>query len=465
MQGLIRHRWIPALVLFVAVLVMPGCRKDEVSETNIVSRAVGDYPADVAFEWGELFLDIDRYAPGYRPPAAARMLAYTGLAVYEAAVPGMPEYRSLRFQFPGLSIPSNDPNLEYHWPTVVNAAFATSFRQFYPHIQESLKGKISAMEGRFMDEYSGKVAADVLSRSHAYGKAVAEMVYQYSISDAQGHEAFLNPRPSAYTPPGIGPNGEMLWQPTFPDFTAALFPYWGQVRPFALKPSDKVARPPITWSEDPNSLFYNQAREVQLWVNNASYEDRWIAEFWSDDIFELTFEPAARQIALGNQVIQRERVPLDKAIEFYAKMGMALCDVGIAVWHSKFLYNVERPVQYIRRVIDPEWRTILNNPLNNVKGMTPEFPAYPSGHSGFGGAGSAVLAEVFGNIQGFTDKCHQNRTEFIGTPRSYNNFMELGVENAYSRLPLGVHFRMDCDEGLRLGYLAARRVSEMPWRR
>lgn len=298
----------------------------------------------------------------------------------------------------------------------------------------------------------------------AYGKAVADAVYQYSTSDVQGHEAFLNPHPTTYTPPGLGSNGEALWQPTFPDYTRGLFPYWDAVRPFAIKPSDRIARPPIPWSEDPNAIFYIQAKEIQLWVDNSTYEGRWIAEFRSDDIFELTFEPAARTMALGNQVIYQEKVSLEKAIEFCAKAGMALCDVGIAVWHFKYLYNVERPVQYIRRVIDPNWRTILNDPINNVLGITPPFPAYPCGHSGFGGGGTAVLTDVFGNIMGFADKCHQDRTEFIGTPRSCNNFIELGVENAYSRLPMGVYFRMDGDEGLRLGYLAARRVSELPWR-
>ena len=114
--------------------------------------------------------------------------------------------------------------------------------------------------------------------------------------------------------------------------------------------------------------------------------------------------------------------------------------------------------------MEPGWNTALNNPLNNVQSLTPEFPAYPSGHSGFGGAGSSVMAEIFGNNTTYTDVCHYGRTEFASTPRTYATIMEAGVENAYSRLPLGVHFRMDCDEGLRLGYLAAKRTSELPWR-
>jgi hypothetical protein len=64
----------------------------------------------------------------------------------------------------------------------------------------------------------------------------------------------------------------------------------------------------------------------------------------------------------------------------------------------------------------------------------------------------------------FTDLCHQFRTEFLGTPRSFSSFREMADEDAYSRIPLGVHFRMDCEEGVRLGELAAQRVLNLPWK-
>jgi hypothetical protein len=74
-----------------------------------------------------------------------------------------------------------------------------------------------------------------------------------------------------------------------------------------------------------------------------------------------------------------------------------------------------------------------------------------------------LVAERFGNNYSFTDFCHQNRTEFIGTPRSFKSFTDMAYENGLSRIPLGVHFRMDSEEGLRLGYLAGEKVLELPW--
>ncbi|HLP96636.1 MAG TPA: hypothetical protein VK168_21485, partial [Saprospiraceae bacterium] len=104
-------------------------------------------------------------------------------------------------------------------------------------------------------------------------------------------------------------------------------------------------------------------------------------------------------------------------------------------------------------------------------GITPAFPAYPSGHSGFGGCGGKILSSMFEynakhpGTYTFTDLCHQLRTEFLGTPRVFSSFSQLGEEDAYSRIPLGVHFRMDCEVGLEVGRLAAQRVLELPWKK
>ena len=41
----------------------------------------------------------------------------------------------------------------------------------------------------------------------------------------------------------------------------------------------------------------------------------------------------------------------------------------------------------------------------------------------------------------------------------------MAEENAYSRIPLGVHIEMDCTEGLRLGYEIADGINEYDLRR
>ena len=94
----------------------------------------------------------------------------------------------------------------------------------------------------------------------------------------------------------------------------------------------------------------------------------------------------------------------------------------------------------------------------------PSFPAYPSGHSTFGAAAAEALSYIYGYDYAMTDLSHNGRTEFLGMPRSFSTFYEMAEENAYSRLPLGVHFRMDAEEGVRLGYQVGRKVNDMPFK-
>ena len=466
MKSLLSKNKLLLVCLGLAFVFVTSCRKDsDGPSNNDSSKLTADYNASVPKAWYDLMLEIDRYSPGYRPPAAARMMAYVGLAAYESVVPGMPEYQSLVLQYPAMAIPRIASGEKYHWPSSANAAYATMFRYFYPHIKPADLARIDQLEARFVNEFSLEESDDVLRRSRNFGKAVAEAVFQYSATDVAGHEAFKNPHPSNYVPPKTGVNGEKLWQPTYPDFTPGLFPYWGNVRPFALKSAEMRAKPPIPYSEDPSSNFYQQASETRFRIKNATFEDRWVAEFWSDDFAEVTFEPAARQIAIANQIVELEDISLERAVELYAKIGMAMADAAIAVWGSKYIFNVRRPIEYIRDVMDPAWTTILNQPYSSEKSLTPPFPAYPSGHASFGGSGAGILTHIFGDNYSFTDNCHVNRFEFIGAPRRFSSFYEAGIENAYSRVPLGVHYRMDSDEGLRLGYLAAKRVIELPWKK
>jgi hypothetical protein len=63
-----------------------------------------------------------------------------------------------------------------------------------------------------------------------------------------------------------------------------------------------------------------------------------------------------------------------------------------------------------------------------------------------------------------SDRCHENRNEFEGKPRAFNSFKEMADENAWSRVPLGVHFRMDCTEGVRFGTVIGQKVNLLPWK-
>lgn len=449
--------------LFLAFLAISffvsSCKNDTTERSE-----VKDYDNKVAYEWNELFLKVERYAAGYRPGPAPRALAYMGLSSYEACVSGMPSYRSIAQLYPGLSIPQADPNLEYHWPTVVNASYGYLMPLFFGKATSAQVESMKSLETTFENEAKSKVANDVFDRSKKHGEAVAAAIWNYAKTDLVGHEHYLDPFQGYDWAGKYKKDGD--WKPTFPGPGKPMGGIWGGARTFAINNFEKVCRPPLTYSADKTSKLYAQALEVYSQnTPTLSYEDEWVGEFWSDDLVNLTFSPGPRWIAIGNQALLHENSNLETAIYMNAKVGLALNDASVGCWASKYYYNVERPQTYINRVIDPNWKPALFNPLTGETGVTPSFPAYPSGHSTMGAAGAEALASVFGYSYAMTDNCHRGRTEFEGKPRTFTSFLEMAQESAWSRVPLGVHYRMDCEEGVRYGTEIGRKVNNLPWRK
>jgi hypothetical protein len=59
------------------------------------------------------------------------------------------------------------------------------------------------------------------------------------------------------------------------------------------------------------------------------------------------------------------------------------------------------------------------------------------------------------------DKSHEGLKDFSVKPRSFRSFDEMARENALSRILLGVHWRMDSEEGLRLGSLVGKEINQI----
>ncbi|MVM38462.1 phosphoesterase [Spirosoma sp. HMF3257] len=422
-------RYLCYVVIVTFIGILAGCTANKEEEVAPVQAGISA-DASVATQWMDLFLEIDRYAPGYRPPVAARALGYIGLAAYETVVPGSTKYQSVAAKFAGLTVPKIETGKSYRWDVAVNETYYFMMKNFFPQVVDADKAKIEALYARLKTTTG---VADELDRSKKFGQDVAAAVFAYSKTDVAGDAAYLRNQPTDYIPPtGVG-----KWQPTSPDFSRALLPYWGKVRTFVASEADKVARPPLDYSTNVKSTLFAQGLEIYTATTPLTKEEQWIGEFWSDDIYKLTFEPAARWLAVAQQVVRHTKAPLDKALYTYAKIGIGLSDIGVACWNSKYIYNIERPITYIRRTIDPTWSTRLNNPISILEGITPPFPAYPSGHSSFGAVAAEVLTNIYGASYAMTDSCHANRTEFKGAPRSFNNFYEMAQENAYSRVLLG----------------------------
>lgn len=450
----------------IVLLTFASCNKtDVVEEGNTLLKS---QESDVYHEWNVVFMEVERYAAFFRPGPAPRALAYLGLSAYEACLGGMPEYQSLQYRLGISEMPEIQKNL--YWPAVINASYGYLMTKFFENVtfkdksgntldQRQFLNLIKTKEAELKASYRKDAIETILINSEAHGKEVAAAIWRYAITDAVGHNAHLNPFPEPVNAKGCE------WVPTDPLTVTdrGLYPQWGKVRRFALSQGDMDALvAPYTCSSNKNSVYYLQAYECYVLTNIARNEPNGemehIAEFWSDDRVGWTFSPPTRLVAIADQIVEAENMDLETACVLYAQLGLSLNEAGVIAWYNKYKYNVERPITFIQREIDPNWTIPW-------LGFTPPFPAYPSGHSTFGFAGVGILEAFVGGNYPFTDNCHANRTDFLGRARSYNTLRDAANENALSRLPLGVHYRMDYDSGNFCGTLAARKVLELPWKK
>ena len=385
--------------------------------------------SEVAFKWVGMQLELMRTSSpfiGGLPPS--RPFAYTGIALYEAMVPGMPGYQTLSGQLAGMpAMPKTVPGVVYHWPASANAALAVMTRQFFPNASDACKVAINELENKFNALYKTEAGELVFQRSVQYGKAVAQLVYEWSTTDGAANAN------ASFTPPA----GAGLWMPTPPTFTKAFGPYWGNNRLFVAGSLDGTApKAPPLYSTNPASDYYKMVREVYEISQTLTEDQRALALFYRD----YPGFGDGHYLSILKQILEQEQTKLDLTAMAMAKVGIACVDAGIGCWRTKFKYNQQRPIQYIRDVLGhPEWNSLFD---------TPPFPDFPSGHSTIAGAFGEVLKDFLGNKYHFTDHTY----DYLGmAPRSYSSFDELAKEISDSRIYAGIHFRHSCEMGCELG--------------
>jgi hypothetical protein len=439
--GMNRRTFLASASATIAGLPSMAAARDRAGSAARWPRA-SSYGARVPAAWFDLALELVRTTPGFSPPVAARAFGYAGVTLYEALVPGMPDRRSLAGRIGGLTRLPPPGDLRFHWPTVANSALASILRSLFPTTPEPNLEAIDALDRRFSQRSQEILRHGTYRRSTARGADVAGHVFEWSKTDG-GHEGFLR-----NLPPYVRPRGPGLWEPTPPAFLPALQPYWGTNRPFLPMAGETCSpRPPLAYSDDPCSAFYAEAYECYLALRDLTPEQEAIARFWSDEP-GLSATPAGHWISIVTQLVRALDVPLSRAAEAYAKVGIAVADAFVSCWRTKYQYNVLRPVTYVRRLIDPAWTTLL---------VTPPFPEYTSGHSVQSAAAARVLTDLFGPVS-FTDRTHAPR----GLPaRSFDSFLDAAREAAISRLYGGIHFRDGIERGVEQGLCIGKQVRSL----
>lgn len=453
----IKRQLRKATIVLIACTVYSCKTNDEVTTpTNTsLSKSTDKYNSEVATKWADMDFKLIRASAGFSPPVAARALGYAGLAMYEAAVPGISGSRSLAGQLNGLStLPQPDATKEYNWGESVNAAQAQIARKIWDNMTDASKKSVDSLENVFEFAYKKEATADVIARSKEFGVALANAIFEWSKTDG-GHQGYLTNFPASYVPP-VFPGS---WQPTENGRKIPMQPYWGKNRTFVINNSILPAPMPLVISTDPNSVYFKQYQDVYIKNKSLTQEEKEISVWWADDPSD-TFTPPGHSYNLAKIAIQTSGAKLDKAVEAFGKVGIGVADAFIDCWKCKFTFNNERPYTFVRRAIDPNWVPFW---------PAPPFPGYTSGHSTQSMTTAMLLTSVFGDNFAFVDNSHVGRIRDTKRnvdfkARSYKSFIESAEESGYSRILGGIHTSQDNVLGLAEGKKIAANINALRWK-
>ncbi|MDP5274498.1 vanadium-dependent haloperoxidase [Chengkuizengella axinellae] len=153
-------------------------------------------------------------------------------------------------------------------------------------------------------------------------------------------------------------------------------------------------------------------------ANHLDEDMKKIAKYWGTGVATKQWLPVL------DILVDTYGVTAPYAARLESAVLAAANDAFIITWYYKFLWLVARPDQY-----DQELATCL---------CTPRHPTYPSGHAAVAGCVANMLKYFF--------------------PGEAAKLDELAKQCALSRLYALVHFPIDNDEGLKLGYQVADHI-------
>jgi hypothetical protein len=322
--------------------------------------------------------------------------------------------------------------------------------------QSCVDAGVASVEAAYTVALAALPDAPATVQGIAVGKAAAAAILALRATDgAVG--PFLNSRCPQDTQPG-----KYMCTPGFP---VVAFEVWEKVTPFVLQDSVQFRPgPPYAVNEKPYSADFNEVKLLGgdgITTPSARTADQTeIALIWYESS-PLKWSRIARAVSINKGLTLWENARL------FGLLNMALADGYIAMSASKNHYSYWRPVTAIQTGDTDGNPDTTGNPAWTPLRPTPPNQDYPSGHSIEGGAAAEVLKQFFGTDRisfqdcGVTLPAGSTCSDPSPVRRTYTSFSQAAVENAYSRILIGFHFRKAIEEGTEYGRKIGERAATL----
>jgi PAP2 superfamily len=358
--------------------------------------------------------------PFSNPPYAARAFAYLSTAQYDACVATY--YYKQQFN---RAAPYNvDANIVAVLPknnvpsypsedACVLGASVEILKLLFPGDQDFINQK--AEEHKRARLISGANVRSDLEAGETLGKQIAAKFVARARADKAG-AAVGNATIWAQQKAACQAIGEMPWESLELPARPGMLPLFGKVKPFLFDSTTLVtalrpAAPPSTKSQ----TYKDALTEIYHLSKNCTRDQMSIAHFWADGI--NTFTPPGHWNYIAATEFANQHFSEARWARNMALLNMSLMDAAIVCWDAKYYYYLPRPSQ-----IDTRIKTVTG---------VPNFPAYISGHSTFSGAAASVLGYII--------------------PAQQDAFNTMATEASNSRMYAAIHYRFDCETGLKVG--------------
>jgi PAP2 superfamily len=390
---------------------------------------LGQYPIPNATD-PDNFNGTGTSFPFSNPPYAARAYAYVSIAQYDALVMAMALKKLYARNTPnevdkGI-IPKIVPTPQlksYPSEDAVIASVSYEFmKRLFPKSADTLFLYKKKEEQKRFKLWAGVSTRSDIEAGEKLGKAVFAKVFNRFRTDGMANAVGTPFKWDSLTK-RCEEKGEVAWKSLENAPRPPMLPFFGNVSPWNM---DRKTLVEISTSLKPLSTnskeFQAQLAEVKNYAANPTREQISIVHYWADGAG--THTPPGHWNQIAEKYFVSSKFSEVRTARNFSLLNSALMDAAISCWYTKSYYFVPRPSQ-----VDAKIKTLTG---------LPNFPAYTSGHSTFSSAASTVLSYLY--------------------PSAEKDFSAKAEEASKSRIYGGIHFRMDCEEGMKIGKIIGNKA-------